>query len=857
MKKLILSTSVALALGLAGCGGGESIEDINNQTEVETPFSRIVFDPANGDLNIPNDLLMLPGDDGFFDYTLNIPVADPSDFGDPQNALNIIDGWSIQHPFAINVDTAAGVALDASTLSAGILLFEATLGLDQSDPDCADAAIPSSGCKLGDQLTYGVDYVLSLADDNTVNVVPLKPLKPAKGHMLVMTTALKDTSGKAVQGSTTWDLVRQDISTSPLATEDQLTLQTLVNSYITPLLGAGFEREEITYVAAFTTQSTFDVMSTLKQLMVADLVTILTTGAGNPASALPVIQVQDATGPDNAMEALNLINDETLAGALSLAKAGQSAQIQAAIDATDFSLLQTCDGIFGTLTGQLSAYWGPMETVATGLSQSFAAEAGPFCAAQRYTGSVSLPYYSAVPSMTNPLAPVNDFWHAACDSGIVLAGAPAEVLGAATPGPNYALCSQAGLADLRFNGEMLDSHRNLTRFSPIPQVTVADNQLDVQVTTPDPVIATALGFPISKPADGWPVAILVHGITSKKEDMLAITGTLALHGIASIAIDLPLHGSRGFDVDGDGTDDLNASSVSATHYMNLGTLPVARDNLRQGMADLLGLRLGLNAVADLTASQAVDLDSSNVSVMGVSLGAISSANFAALANSTLGNPVLDAMFAVKAASLESAGSGIANFLLESPRFGPLIKALLLSESSDEFVAYVGQTYGADATEAQLAQAYVDFTALMSAEQAAAAAGLFSQFIFAAQTILDAADPSAYAATLGANTPVHFMSVVGDGGTNLPDQVIPVDTALPLSGQNPLAAMIGLQQVSSTISLAPDTVSGQVRFTSGGHGSSLSPVADAAVTREMQLEVGGYFKSNAQELPITNEAVVAN
>lgn len=344
MKKLILSTSVALALGLTDCGGGESIEDINNQTEVETPYSRIVFDPANGELNVPNDLLMLPGDDGFFDYTLNIPVSDPTDFSDPQNALNTLDGWSIQHPFVINVETQSGVALDESTLSAGVHLYEATLGLDQSDPDCASAAIPSSGCKLGDQLTYGVDYVLSLVDEDTISVVPIKPLSAATGHMLVMTTALKDTSGKSVQGSTTWDLVRQDINTAPLATEDQLTLQTLVNSYITPLLDAGYARDEITYVSAFTTQSTVDVMGTVKQLLVADLVTAMTSGATDLSSALPVITIQDAAGPDNAMEALNLLDDATLAGAVELAKTGQSAQVQAAIDATDFSLLQTCDG---------------------------------------------------------------------------------------------------------------------------------------------------------------------------------------------------------------------------------------------------------------------------------------------------------------------------------------------------------------------------------------------------------------------------------------------------------------------------------------------------------------------------------
>ncbi|MDC8830964.1 VolA/Pla-1 family phospholipase [Alteromonas gilva] len=859
MKKLILSTSVALALGLTGCGGGgESIEDINNETQVQTPFSRIVFDPANGNLNIPNDLLMLPGDDGFFDYTLNIPVSDPTNFSDPQNALNVLDGWSIQQPFVINVNTPDGVSLDESTLSAGIHLYEATLGLDQSDPDCATAEIPSSGCKLGDQLTYGVDYVLSLVDDNTVSVVPIKPLSAATGHMLVMTTALKDSSGKAVQGSTTWELVRQDIDTLPLATEAQLSLQTIVNSYIDPLLDAGYSREEVTYVSAFTTQSTTDVSGTVKQLLIADLVAALQSGSSDLASALPVIRVEDANGPDNAMEALGLINDATLDGALTQAKAGLPAPVQAAIDATDFSLLKTCDGVFGTLSGNLSTYWGALNDVAVGVSQAFAAQAGPFCAAQRYTGSISLPYYSAVPSMTNPLAPVNDFWHAACDSGIVLAGVPQEALQNATPGPNHALCSSVGLADLRLNGEMIDDRRNLTRYSPIPQVTMPDNTLDVQVTIPDPAISAALGVSISKPENGWPVVILAHGITGQKEQMMAASGTLSLHGIATIAIDLPMHGSRGFDLNGDGVDELNATTVSVTHFMNLATLPSARDNVRQGMADLLGLRLGLNAVADLTAAQAVDLDASNVSFMGVSLGAITGANFVALANSTLGNPMLDAMFNVKAASLESPGSGIANFLMDSPRFGPVIKGLLLSESSPEFNGFVAQTYGDNPTEQDLAEAFTDFMTVIDAAAQAQIAATFSQFTFAAQTVLDSADPSAYAAILGANTPVHFMTVVGDGGEKLPDQVIPVATSLPLSGQNPMAAMIGLEQVVSTISdTSGGTVSGQVRFNSGAHGSSLSPAADPAVTREMQLQLSGFIKSNGAALPVTNTAVIAN
>ena len=865
MRKLVLSSSVALALGLAGCGGSdETLSDIQAETEVQTPFSRIVFDPAAGNLNIPNDLLMLPGDDGFFDYTLNIPVADPTDFGDPQNALNVLDGWSTQHPFVINVETPVNTSLDESSLSSGILLFEATLGLDQSDPDCAQISTPSAGCKLGEQLTFGVDYVLSLADNNTVSFVPLKPLKPAQGYMLVMTTDLKDSSGKSVQGSTTWDLVRLDINTNPLATDAQLQLQGLVNSLVNPLISAGYEREELTYVSAFTTQSIANSLDTIKKVMISEFAA--RAGAGDPTAgqALPAIVVGDADEDPNAAEALNLLTAEAVAGAVQAGKQGLPEQTQAFIDATDFSALESCAGLAGTASGQLSAQWGALNEFAVGVSTAILTQVGPFCAAQRYEGNINLPYFLGVPSAENPLAPVNQFWTAACDSGIVLAGAPAEALAAATPGPNAQTCSALGLADLRVNGEKLDSARNITKFNPYPQPTggnMGTEALDVQVTIPDPAIAGAIGFPISMPEAGWPVVILAHGITSQKEDMLAITGTLALAGVASVAIDQPIHGSRGFDLDGDGMDDLNATSVSATHYMNLASLPTARDNLRQSVSDLLGLRLGLNAVVDTTSTQGVKFDTSRVSIMGVSLGAITGGNFAALANTSMGGDLaaLDGMFAIKQASLESPGGGAAQFLIESPSFGPLIKGLLLSQASDDFVALLNQLFETtDVNEAQLVEAVALFEANLTEAQAAAVNAVFAEFAFAAQTVMDSGDPTNYAQTLGSNTPVHMMTVVGDGSAeNLPDQVIPVSTALPLSGQLPLANIIGLEQVSTTVGPQADPISGLVLFNSGAHASSLSPASNAAVTAEMQRQVATYLSSDAGLLPISDESVVAN
>jgi Pla-1/cef family extracellular lipase len=376
---------------------------------------------------------------------------------------------------------------------------------------------------------------------------------------------------------------------------------------------------------------------------------------------------------------------------------------------------------------------------------------------------------------------------------------------------------------------------------------------------PNSQVATALGFNLEKPEAGWPVVMLAHGITSQKEDMLAVTGALSLAGFATFAIDQPIHGSRGFDLDGDGVDDLNATTVSATHYLNLGVLPAGRDNLRQSVSDLLGLRLGLNAVVDTSASQAVDIDTSNVSIFGVSLGAITGGNFAAVANTGFNGPLsaFDSMFAIQAASLESPGGGTANFLLESAAFGPLVKGLLLSQGSPDFQAFLVGTFGTtDVTEAQLVGAVNGFLAALSPEQLAGANALFNQFSFAAQTVIDSADPINYFTALANNTPVHMMTVIGDGGDNLPDQVIPVTTAVPLAGQQALVNIMGLQQISSTKTGTP-SISGVVKFVEGAHGSSLSPGSSQDVTAEMQREVANYFGSNGTAIVITNEAVVAN
>jgi hypothetical protein len=99
-----------------------------------------------------------------------------------------------------------------------------------------------------------------------------------------------------------------------------------------------------------------------------------------------------------------------------------------------------------------------------------------------------------------------------------------------------------------------------------------------------------------------------------------------------------------------------------------------------------------------------------------------------------------------------------------------------------------------------------------------------------------------------------MTVVGDGGTNLPDQVIPVSTASPLAGQDAYVEQAGLMQVSASAQ-STEPMSGYVLFNEGAHGSSLSPESSAAVTLEMQTQVAAFIASGGRVLPITNTTVV--
>ncbi|WP_082354159.1 VolA/Pla-1 family phospholipase [Marinagarivorans algicola] len=795
MKNIILSMSIASIIGLTACGSGSGggQERTADDNIVFEPTSRIVFDPSNGALSIPNDLLF----QGTTDGTLNLPVAS-IDGSDPQVALNALDGWSTVNPFSLKIDFPDGRSLEASSVSGGVKIFEATMGGSADDEECKTVA-RGLACKIVAELTPGVDFIAQKADDG-IAVVPLKPLKPATTYLLALTNTLKDNTGDSVGASSTYEIMRLDVNTRPLAGADAIALQTMINSFEKAVVTKGVEADSLIYTMAMTTQSTTQVLNTVKGLMAAQL-----AQGGSP----PAIKIEPST--------------------------------------------VTVNDVF---VSQGRVLPEPLQAL--------------YSTANYHTGDITLPYYSAIPSVANPLAPINSWWQARCDSGAILAGLAAQDATTIPEGPlddNDAFCIAAGLRDLS-SAVAVDTERHLTKFNPIPMPQGdSDNpniahpgDINVQMTTPKvsaetDAVRNSYGLPpLVEPANGWPVVILQHGITSKKEDMLVMSGILSTFGFATVAIDHPLHGSRGFDLDPSKPgDEINASTVSATHYMNLGSLLTTRDNLRQSTSDILGLRLGLNAV------EGAKVDTSEVHYLGHSLGGITGINFVAVANAPV-NPAIDDMFKVTANSLAMPGIMVAWFLLESGGFGDIIKSNLAFAQSEDFQKFVASQY-TDPTEAELKSAYQAFYDSLNAEQQAGFNGIFAQFIYAAQTVVDSGDPINYAAQMASTkTPTHLIEVVGDDANNLSDQVVPNTlTVSPIGGTEGAIALLGLPSVSTTTE-----GSGVVRFLNGHHSSILSPTTRAEspdpalssdATQEMQSQVAAFFASKGQKITVTNEAVV--
>ena len=149
----------------------------------------------------------------------------------------------------------------------------------------------------------------------------------------------------------------------------------------------------------------------------------------------------------------------------------------------------------------------------------------------------------------------------------------------------------------------------------------------------------------------------------------------------------------------------------------------------------------------------------------------------------------------------------------------------------------------------------EFLPSLDATTRATAAGTVQSYSFAAQSVLDSADPINLARGIKADFPLFATEIVGDGALSS-DRVIPnrISTA-PLGGSEPLFQVLALQPLTDS-GAANHRVA---RFLKGGHSSLLAADADfdpeSAVPREMQGEFACFFMSGGTAVKVTDPSLL--
>ncbi|WP_158135023.1 VolA/Pla-1 family phospholipase [Photobacterium damselae] len=406
------------------------------------------------------------------------------------------------------------------------------------------------------------------------------------------------------------------------------------------------------------------------------------------------------------------------------------------------------------------------------------------------------------------------------------------------------------------NGKQLDPQRIITRYSPVPELK------SVQTFEYTLVLPTKTACQKSFTNA---VTIYQHGVTSSKETLTDSALADQLIGDqcrAIFAINHPLHGDRGV-----------AGQNAATNpsmYLNLASLTVARDNLRQSVTDVINLRASIGKIFAQMAQAPESITSLGalsrlnptvgVNFVGHSLGAITGVDVANIANRSIGNEVADqTFFNIDAVALANPGAEIPYLLLNSQGFSPLIKGSIVASVNKQFAAQCGNTNLGVCYAVYQNKLINDGTPESLATLQALYAS-FNQFAFAAQTVMDTVDPINHSAFVPKELPVYLAQVKNDlvipNYTPLGQTVAGTDIPVPYSpftGTTPLLKTLAL--TPTTESIQDTVVRNAALFNAGGHSSLLDPTPSGTVTAEMQSEVHSFISSNGKELTISDNSVL--
>ncbi|PFG58246.1 Pla-1/cef family extracellular lipase [Vibrio sp. ES.051] len=800
MKHTFKLSLLCSAILLSGCGDNTSSSGTSDKVQFEDEVQALLdrgtsisftLQGTNADVPTPSYLLM-----DTTDGTLGLPTGGDDALTNPRAAMNTMDGWSTSMPIVLNFK---GDGFADGLVTSGVSVIK----LSQRITDWDGQSNPiAEVLKIKDGVTpdEDVDFKV-ISRGNSLYIQFSDALDESSEYIFAVTQEVKDVNGDEIGTSSSYATGKtKEII---YETGDLASVQAVTKAVEGIFSLASVNPADIVYSSWFSTQSVGDTLSAVKGVT--------------------------ATGFSTGANTLNTVyKNEINQGAVDLSAAytmtlGTTQDFVAALDSDD----------------DFSKYISDLDAAKTAIKGLYTQSGADVNVTQ---GVVRLPHYlekganwnmqpmaSAMPSLAKLSAALAEPTEQAnmvqqLSTG-VFADDPVDVTKLAND-PTEQLKLVGSTLTLN-DGTQLDSERVVTRYSPVPVVKSVED-VEVLVFTPKSGVATG-------------VVIYQHGITSAKENAYAFAFNMVKAGVAVIAIDLPIHGTRSLD-------EQRSANADVLAYLNLSNLTVARDNLRQSVLDVLGLRASLvvSAQGGLLADsplQGFNPATSKVKMLGHSLGGIVATSAVAAANNTLGSPTADALYTFSSASVHNSGGQIGNLLLGSDNYGPQIKHNLAYAASSDYASYADSTCTKLALEDKAC--YEAFESAATEAQLAALETGFSQFIYAAQTTLDTVDPFTNSADLiasGSLTTPFLMTEV-DGDATVPNNV----TTAPFAGTEPLAEKLGLKKVHSSDTAVNATASFVQFNATASHSTFASPAGslnDLAHHIEMQMENSDFLMDDA-------------
>ncbi|QXC55507.1 lipase [Vibrio mimicus] len=645
-------------------------------------------------------------------------------------------------------------------------------------------------------LVNGTDYTaISSSASDKILIVPIKALNASSEYILAVTSDVSDANGNPVGTSSSYAALK---SKKKIYTEGDIsTLQKVTQGVEKIFQLSGVDDTQIVYSTWFSTQS---VSNTLFATRAATA-----SAFASGSNQLETVWKQTGIGLDTAYT-MQLGTPVDLAAAL------------------------TADDNFSTYIGasKKAAILGTYSAGTVNVTK----------------GTVRLPYYletgsnwntqpfeSAMPSLAKIKAALADTNEQLAIGGQLLAAGIDTSKLATDASEQFKLI---GLTLTKSDGNQLDPERYITRYSPVPKVKSVQD----------------VPFLLFTPNGSTPTNIVIyqHGVTTAKENAYAFAKNLTAAGLAVIAIDLPLHGERSLD-------STRSANSDALAYINLTYLAVARDNLRQSILDVLGLRAALTLSQPLfsgTPLSGINVGTgSKVRMLGHSLGGIVGTSAVAESNKTLGSTPANALYSFSGAAIQNSGGQISNLLLGSEYFGPQIKHNVALSASTEYKGF------ADAQCASLddSACYESFERSATEEQRAQVTPGFQMFSYAAQTLLDTIDPYSVVKTKLSSgtltTALYFSEVDGDSvvPNKVSNQTGSGDYLSPqFAGTEPLATLLSLTTVNAA-QTTPSATASFVQFNSTAkHSTFVAPqdtgYADLNHHTEMQTETADFLADDS-------------